>query len=75
MNLYSLMPLTTFKISLTVKYYTNKNDKTFLLMVLKSVGKQLQASHCKKVFLRTQKIFKFKDIFKEWFTSTYNYWL
>jgi len=29
----------------------------------------------KKIFLRTPKIFKFKDIFKDRFTSTYNYWL
>jgi len=33
-----------------------------------------QASHCKKIFLRTPKIFKFKDIFKDKFTSIYNYW-
>jgi len=28
-----------------------------------------------KIFLRIPKIFKFKAIFKDRFTSTYNYWL
>jgi len=28
-----------------------------------------------KSILKTPKIFKFEDIFKDRFTSTYNYWL
>jgi len=30
----------------------------------------VQASHCKEIVVRTPKILKFKDIFKDRFTST-----
>jgi len=47
---------------------------TVLLIQRSPSHRGIQASHCKKI-LRTPKIFKFKDILKDRFTSTHNYWL
>jgi len=43
--------------------------------VAKKITAKISRPPTVKSILRTPKIFKFKDIFKDRFTSTYNYWL